>query len=221
MTPPATEPIFRDADHARLIGRRYRKMADEVASYPEHDGQHEKVSELRGRSAHAYRAARALEQKEPAPKRREKPQEKPWTPRQALRRAGVRVAARSDQAARNAPRKAARAVTRSGALPELGGGRTGVGGLIVYMLASIFALALLDNLLGGRGPAALSKILGFFTGAIQRLVSPSDPLLAQGVQPGQPTATTVAPAPGSGKTVSLAKAIAATPKPSPALASHP
>lgn len=190
-----TTPIYRNARAARTAGKNYTRMAREVAGYPEHEGQHEHVSELRGRAAHAYRTARALEANEPEPVRREKPkQPEPWTPRRALRRAGVRTAQRADQAARNAPRKARRAVQRSGAVTNLGGGPQGAGGFVVYVFASILLLLLLDVMLGGRGPAAVQKSLGFLTGAIQKLVSASDPLIAQGQLPATAPASTASAA---------------------------
>src|SRR5438445_7055107 len=90
----------------------------------------------------------------------EGPRPRAYSARQSLRRAGLRAGQGADRLAAGAPRRAHRAVRRADALPELGGGPTGLGGLLVYAFASIVALALLENALSGRGPAAVETVLG-------------------------------------------------------------
>lgn len=108
---------------------------------------------------------------------------------QSLRRAGFTARARADAAAQAAPAAAARAARRSGAVPELGVSRTSVGGLLVYAFLTIVALALLENALGGRGPATVAKVLDALGTGITKLVSPNDPLVPRGTVPGAAGAT--------------------------------
>lgn len=120
-----------------------------------------------------------------------------WTPKRALRRAGIRATAAGDRAARRAPGAAFDAAKASGGIPQLG-----VGQLVLYVFVSILALALLENVLGGPGSGAVSKILAFFGGTITRLVSPTDPLVPRGgvpppVQPPANFATATATTPGA------------------------
>jgi hypothetical protein len=76
---------------------------------------------------------------------------------------------------------------------------TGVGELILYMLGTVLALALLENMLGGRGPAAVQKVLDVTGAGIRKLVDPADPILGAG--PAGTTSTVPSaggsPAPGT------------------------
>ncbi len=119
-----------------------------------------------------------------------------FSARQALRRAGIRAAGTADQRAARARTSASRA-TRA-ALPTFRSSDTGWGGLIVYVFLSILGLALLENLLSGRGAAAASKALGFLAGGINRLVSPVDPIIGKGVLPAATSAPAEASAPSPG-----------------------
>jgi hypothetical protein len=100
--------------------------------------------------------------------------------RKALRRAGMRARDEGAATARTASgvgRSVSRLLDRADVGPDLGLSRYGVGGILIFMGASIIGLALLENLLGGRGPAAYERILGAFGQGIRKLVDPSDPLV--------------------------------------------
>jgi len=98
----------------------------------------------------------------------------------ALRRAGVRTVQAADRAAGAAPARTRRALRRADALPDVGGSPLGLGGLLIYGFATIVGLALLENALSGRGPAAVGTVLGAFGGGLKRLVDPGDPLISRG-----------------------------------------
>jgi hypothetical protein len=110
-----------------------------------------------------------------------------FSPRRALRRAGVRGregAASSvraaDRAAAAAPGAATKAVKRNapGLFPSTSPGS--LGGTLVWAFAAIIGLALLHNALGGRGPVAVQRIFAMLGGGITKLVSPHDPLFGRG-----------------------------------------
>lgn len=109
----------------------------------------------------------------------------PFSAQRALRRAGIRAAgkgvAAGDRAAAGAPAATARALERSGGLPDLG--TSGFGGLLLYGFATIVTLALLENALSGRGPAGVQTILDALGGGIRKLVDPSDPIVSRGIAP--------------------------------------
>jgi biotin carboxyl carrier protein len=129
-----------------------------------------------------------------------------FSAKRALRRAGIRATSTADAGAR-------RASSRAG---DLGSGlvsdfNSGWGALLFYVFLSIVGLALLHNALGGRGPAAIDKILGWLGGSLNRLVSPADPLVPRGVLPAVGSAgTAAAPSvqPQTGSPVSTAATIA-------------
>lgn len=102
-----------------------------------------------------------------------------FSPARALRRAGVAAAQagvrRADRAAAAAPAAVGNQVGAS-----LSGRDTSAFGLAVWVLATLVMLALLENLLGGRGPAAVQTSLDWLGGGIRRLISPVDPLLPRG-----------------------------------------
>jgi hypothetical protein len=108
--------------------------------------------------------------------------------RRSLRRAGATVDRGASRLATGARQGVPRAVRRAGASPEpiVGFGPTGVGGLLVTVGASVLGLALLENLLGGRGPAAFDHLLGLAGQGIRKLVDPNDPIIRQGQPPPAP-----------------------------------
>jgi hypothetical protein len=112
-------------------------------------------------------------------------QAEPFSASRALRRAGVRTAAASD---RGAARTQASLIDFSRTTWDTAGG-PGIGQLIVYAFASIIALALLENALGGRGPGAVERILGAFGGGLTKLTSATDPIIGRGVLPAGPSST--------------------------------
>lgn len=103
--------------------------------------------------------------------------------RKALRRAGMRAreeGAATTRTAAGLGSSVSRLLDRADATPQLGVSRYGVGGILIFMGASILGLALLENLLGGRGPAAYERILAALGGGIRKLVDPNDPLIGHG-----------------------------------------
>lgn len=102
------------------------------------------------------------------------PQNLDWTPRKALRSAGIRASQATRRGALDARHYAGAPGRVAAADP------TGAAELILYVVASILALALLENVLGGRGPAAVAKVLEVLGGGIRKLVDPTDPLFGPG-----------------------------------------
>jgi len=117
----------------------------------------------------------------------------PYTPAQrqdydaraALRRAGV--AARSD--ARELGRSARRASSASAELLTTGAPASpSAGELVLYMAGSVLGLAILRNVLEGRGPAAVQTGFAGIGQALRKLVDPADPLIPRGAAAAPPSA---------------------------------
>jgi hypothetical protein len=94
-------------------------------------------------------------------------------------------------------------VRRADALPDLGGGPTGLGGLLLYGFTTIVGLALLENALSGRGPAGAATVLNTLGGGIRKLVDPHDPLLAAGAVR-SPSSSTASASSGAAAAVTAA-----------------
>lgn len=116
----------------------------------------------------------------------------------------VREEARATGAvAKRATRTTSRTLTRAGAMPPLGTSTTGWGGLLIYGFASIVALALLDALLRGRGPAGVDVAFRGLSQGIRKLIDPTDPIIGPGPAP---TKSTAPAAPSAGATSATADA---------------
>jgi hypothetical protein len=133
------------------------------------------------------------------------PAREPFSARRTLRRAGAASATLADRGAASTAAAGRRA---GGELMEpTQEAGVGVGALLVTVGASILGLALLENLLGGRGPAAFGQLLGMVGGGIEKLVDPTDPIIRQGQPPPPPASST------STTTRSSSSAPAASPVP--------
>jgi murein DD-endopeptidase MepM/ murein hydrolase activator NlpD len=126
------------------------------------------------------------------PKKRAAPAADGFSARRALRRSGIRSRQAANRGLLDARHYAGAPGRVAAADP------TGVAQLVLYVFTTILALALLENVLGGRGPAAVDKLLAVMGGGIRKLVDPTDPLIGAG-----PTGTTATgdPAPGAAGTV--------------------
>jgi hypothetical protein len=125
-----------------------------------------------------------------------------FEPREVLKRTGFRLGDEG-KAAKDELSSLGRGVSALGA----GDFGSTAGGLALTVLAGLLGLILLDLLISERGSSITSALIKWTGGALNRVVSPTDPLTSPG-------AGTAAPAP-SGATVTASGAGASAPKNTP------
>jgi uncharacterized membrane protein YeaQ/YmgE (transglycosylase-associated protein family) len=127
------------------------------------------------RRRQASRAAGATPITRNAPAARETTKGKRFDAREVLKRTGMRVADEGRQA-RVDLEGAGRAAKQLGTVDEFGDAGT----FLLGVVGSILALVLLQLLIGNRGSSITSAALRWFGSGINRLVSPTDPLVFGG-----------------------------------------
>lgn len=216
---------FATTGEARAAAKRWRRMAAEVDTPGAPPEVREKASELRKRAKAAEDWARRVEdselrrsrvaasesRNEPAPdeetgagdKRPGRAGEQTPTgspartaARKALQESGVRRTKTAAQGVRRGTRRAVRRYERAG-----GPSPTGLGNLVVYIVGSIVALVLFEDVLSVRGSSAFAGATKTGTTIAKKIIEPV-PVITAGSGAAPPPAPAKAPA----KTKSTTKA---------------